>query len=147
MVLKPTRQLHEQQDIFKGSKYFLTHNYKQKNSFTVMLVLRTNLFQAIYILGDNLNIMWFSHLLRYNYIHNKYKLFSRWMQKMAPNWMELCRNRCNLCTNTQTHTHPSQTSTSCLSSLHIMSHPSTTSGVTTFHPISGKCFIIILPTT
>lgn len=63
MVLKPTTKFHEEQDIFKVSKYFHTHNYKDRSSFVIMLVLKTNLFQAIDILGDNLNTTWISHCL------------------------------------------------------------------------------------
>lgn len=55
MILKHTRQFHEEQNI-THSQRISTHNYKEKSSFAIMLVLKANLFQAIDILGDNLSI-------------------------------------------------------------------------------------------
>lgn len=57
MILKLTRQFHKEQDIYYTvAKYLHTHNYREKNSFAIMLVLKANLFQAIDILGDGLSI-------------------------------------------------------------------------------------------
>lgn len=121
---------------YKVSKYLHTHNSKRK-SFAIMLVLKTDLFQAIDITGDNLSITWISHLFIYNYIYKKHDVFFRWMLKTTPSWTELHRNTHNLYMSTQTHTHSNIYQL--FRSTRYEPHP-TTFHAATLHLVSDKRF-------